>query len=136
MYLRTKFQVSSIILTSFRQELILPYSPPPPPQNWPLKSPPRSRLMFCFWASFLTDLSYLAAANAKGGSFSSDWYVIFHVIWFFNTNGNVAKNNWYWKFGKFPKSVWDGVCFNKIASLCCINCSFTITRIYHNFFLE
>ena len=38
-YLRTKFQVSSVILTSFRQGVNLP--PTPPPQNKPLKSPPR-----------------------------------------------------------------------------------------------
>ena len=36
LYLRTKLQVSSIILTSFRQGVILL----PPPQNEPLKSPP------------------------------------------------------------------------------------------------
>ena len=39
-YLRATFEVSSIILTSFRQGgggVILP----PPPQNEPLKSPPR-----------------------------------------------------------------------------------------------
>ena len=35
MYLRTKFQVSSVILTSVRQGVI------PPLQNKPLKSPPR-----------------------------------------------------------------------------------------------
>ena len=42
-YLRTKFQVSKIILTSFRQGggVILPPPPQPPPQNEPLKSPPR-----------------------------------------------------------------------------------------------
>ena len=37
LYLRTKFQVSSLILTSFRQRVILP--PPPPPLY--LKSPVR-----------------------------------------------------------------------------------------------
>ena len=37
-YLRAKFEVSSIILAGFRQGVILP---PPPPQNEPLKSPPR-----------------------------------------------------------------------------------------------
>ena len=37
-YLRAKFQVSSIILTSFRRGVILPL-PPPPSQNEPLKSP-------------------------------------------------------------------------------------------------
>ena len=47
-YLRAKFEVSSIILTSFRHEgevvvLHPPPTPPtpPPPQNEPLKSPPR-----------------------------------------------------------------------------------------------
>ena len=39
-YLRAKFEVSSIILTSFRQG----ESPPPPTQNAPLKIPPRSGL--------------------------------------------------------------------------------------------
>ena len=38
-YLRAKFEVSSTILTSFRQGVILP--PSPKPQNEPLKSPPR-----------------------------------------------------------------------------------------------
>ena len=36
-YLRTKFQVSSLILTSFRQGVILPS---PSSENKPLKSPP------------------------------------------------------------------------------------------------
>ena len=38
-YLRAKFEVSSIILTCFRQGVILPT--PPSPQNEPLKNPPR-----------------------------------------------------------------------------------------------
>ena len=38
-YLRVKFGVSSIILTSFRQEYN--FTSPPPPQNEPLKGPPR-----------------------------------------------------------------------------------------------
>ena len=32
-YLRAKFEVSNIILTSFRQEVILPPPPPPPPTS-------------------------------------------------------------------------------------------------------
>ena len=40
-YLRTKFEVSSIILSSFRQGVILLPPPPPAPRNEPLKSPPR-----------------------------------------------------------------------------------------------
>ena len=38
-YVRAKFEISSIILTGFSQGVILP--PPPIPQNKPLKSPPR-----------------------------------------------------------------------------------------------
>ena len=41
-YLRAKFQESSIIVTSFRQGVI---SSPTPPQNKPLKHPPRLGLM-------------------------------------------------------------------------------------------
>ena len=37
-YFRTKFQVSSIILTSFRQEEVIP-RPPPPPHTLPPKKP-------------------------------------------------------------------------------------------------
>ena len=40
-YLCAKFEVSSIILTGFRQGVILS---PPPPQNGPLKSPLRLEL--------------------------------------------------------------------------------------------
>ena len=85
--------------------------------------------MFCFWASFLADVSYLVASNAKGGGFTPDRHVIFHVTWFFNTNGDIAKNNWL-------KNVYGGVCFNKIASLCCTNCNSTITCIHQSFFPE
>ena len=41
-YLRAKLWVSSIIVTSFRKGLILTLSPP---QNEPLKSPPRLGLI-------------------------------------------------------------------------------------------
>ena len=52
-YLGAKSEVSSIILTSFRQDggggVILP---PPPPQNEPLKSPPRLGLKgWLYWSS-------------------------------------------------------------------------------------
>ena len=43
-YLRAKFEVSSIILKGFRQgwgNFTPTPTPPPPPQNKPLKSPPR-----------------------------------------------------------------------------------------------
>ena len=46
--LHAKFEVSSMILTSFRQRgkvVILP-PPPPPPQNEPAKRPPRLGLRY------------------------------------------------------------------------------------------
>ena len=44
-YLRAKFEVSSIILTGFRRGGVNSPNPPPlPPENEPLKSPPRLRL--------------------------------------------------------------------------------------------
>ena len=48
-YLHAKFEVSSIVLTSFRQGggVILP--PFPPPQNELLKSPPRLGLRNLGW---------------------------------------------------------------------------------------
>ena len=54
-YLRTKFQVSSIILASFRQgrgggRVILP---PHARQNGPLKSPPRLGLIISSWWKLL-----------------------------------------------------------------------------------
>ena len=36
----------------------------------------------------------------------------------------------------FPKNVYDGVCFNKIASLYCANYNSTITRIHQRLFSE
>ena len=42
LYVRNKFQVSSIILMGFRREVILPTLPP---QNKPLKTPARLRLI-------------------------------------------------------------------------------------------
>ena len=43
--LPAKSEVSSIILTGFRQGVVLP---PCPPQNEPLKGPPRLGLTFLF----------------------------------------------------------------------------------------
>ena len=40
-YLRAKFEVSSVILTGFRRGGEGVILPSPPPQNEPLKSPPR-----------------------------------------------------------------------------------------------
>ena len=56
MYLPAKFQVSSIILTSFRRGgrggIILLPPPPPPPQNEPLKIPPKLELSVWTVCSF------------------------------------------------------------------------------------
>ena len=41
-YLRPKFQFSSIILTSFRQEVILPPPPPPHPTPPPTQNKPKA----------------------------------------------------------------------------------------------
>ena len=36
----------------------------------------------------------------------------------------------------FPKNIYGGVRFSKIASLCCTNCSCTITSDHHRYFSE
>ena len=46
-YLRAKLEVSSIILTGFRLGELLPL---PPPQNQPLKSPPRLGLKLTYYS--------------------------------------------------------------------------------------
>ena len=58
------------------------------------------------------------------------------IVPFFNTNGDVVKIIDCQSLENFPKNVYDGVCFNTIASLCCTNCNSTISRIHHRFFLE
>ena len=60
-YLRAKFEVSSIILTSFRQGVILP--PPPIPQNEPLKSPPRLGFKFLRNANYGNKISKYVERN-------------------------------------------------------------------------
>ena len=65
-YLRAKFEVSSIILTGFRQGVILP--PLPPPQNEPLRSPPRLGLSFKDGAGYfenILSLSFQQQNDAK-----------------------------------------------------------------------
>ena len=56
-YLHAKFEVSSIILTGFRQG-----GNPPPPQNKPLKSPPRSGLKVKFLGSDVL-FCFISACN-------------------------------------------------------------------------
>ena len=58
------------------------------------------------------------------------------IVPFLNINGDVVKIIDCQSLGNFPKNVYDGVCFNKIASLCCTNCNSTISRIHHKIFLE
>ena len=74
-YLHAKFEVSSIILTSFRQGgvgggvIFAPPPPPPLPQNEPLKSPPRLGLNRLKWyrlfKSLFTTLNNLKAVLHK-----------------------------------------------------------------------
>ena len=92
--------------------------------------------MFCFWASLLADVSSLGAINAKGGGFTPDWHEVFHVISFFNTMEMLWKINDCKSLENFPKNVYDGVCFNKIASLCCTNYNSTKTRFHCKLFSE
>ena len=73
--LHAKFEDSSIILTSFRQGGNLTPPPPHPPQNKPLKSPPKlglkgmSRLFRsnadCFEESFINDELLLTETIAE-----------------------------------------------------------------------
>ena len=90
--------------------------------------------MFCFWASFVEDVSYLGAINAKG--FTPDWHVI--SLWFDSSTQMemLQKITDCESLENFPENVYDGVCFNKIASLCCTNCISTITRMHHRFFFR
>ena len=53
-YLRAKFEVSSIILISFRQ--VGNFTPPPLPQNEPLKSAPRSGLNHLRFLTFIDSI--------------------------------------------------------------------------------
>ena len=65
-YLRAKFEVSSIILTGFGQWVILP--PLLPPQNEPLRSPPRLGLSFKDGAGYfenILSLSFQQQNDAK-----------------------------------------------------------------------
>ena len=52
-----KFEVSSIIVTSFRRVIL----PPPPPQNEPLKRPPRSGLSLTFLTSISTPFQLISS---------------------------------------------------------------------------
>ena len=60
-YLRAKFEVSSIILTNFRQRLI----PPATPQTEPLKSPPILGLIMFYLRNIYISLFLIHAATQK-----------------------------------------------------------------------
>ena len=62
MYLRVKFQVSSIILTSFRRIIL------PPPQNEPLESPPRLGLRYIREAKRSSKVRWKELKNSAGKS--------------------------------------------------------------------
>ena len=73
MYLRTKFHVFSIILTGFRQRVILL----PPPQEEPIKSPPRLGLKLYqhHFGKAIKVLMWFACCN----DLSIIWFKIFLV---------------------------------------------------------
>ena len=89
-YVRTNFQVSSIILTSFRPEVIL--SNPPPPQNEPLKTPPRLKLTQKLFPTDIVHVSntiYLCISPSVDGQlveltyqpFITNWGKVLLQIW-------------------------------------------------------
>ena len=89
LYLRAKFQVSSIILASFRQEVNFTTPPsPPPPQNEPVKSPPNglsvnaeilAYALYCWSSSF--NLNFLTAKsfNISCKLVAYNWSVPFFI---------------------------------------------------------
>ena len=97
MYLSTKFQISSIILTSFRKGgVILPCLPPP--QKEPLKSPP--------WLGLTGSWSHLSVIESV----------------FSNVPG-CKLYNWIRAFSTthvFPKNFWIAIFFGTFQN-CCFN---------------
>ena len=69
---------------------------------------------------------------ALSPSFTSDFHVTFHVIWFLNTNGGVTKNYWLQNVGNFVGNHLYGVYFSKVTSLQCIDCNSIIKRPHHS----
>ena len=90
-YVRTKFQVSSIILTSFRRKIILPN--PTPTQNEPPKTPPRLRLT---WKLFPTGIVHVLNTVCLCISSSVDGQLVELTYWPFITNWGKC----YYKMGQ------------------------------------
>ena len=65
-------------------------------------------------------------------------YVIFHVIWLFNTNQDVTKIiDWLQKFSESSQeNVCDRVHFSKVANPQCADYNAAIRRLHDRFFLE
>ena len=59
------------------------------------------------------------------------FHVIFHVIWFFTTNGDITKNNW---LKNTQGNFYDGVSFSRVISLQFSDCNFTVKIIHRRFF--
>ena len=85
-YLRAKFQVSSIFLASFRQGVNLP--PTPPPQNEPVKSPPNglsinaeihSYALYCWSSSFNLNFSTAISFIISCKLVAYHWNVSFFI---------------------------------------------------------
>ena len=107
-YLRAKFEVSSIILTSFRQGVILP---PSPPQNEPLKSPPRLGLIWKIHFLFKCDLnSYLASIlGRETGKFivCFEKGLLFDFRKLFFCSGRIRKKTtWPFSWATSPKNSY------------------------------
>ena len=56
-YLRAKFEVSGVILTSFRQGGRANFTPPPP-QNEPIKTPPSLGLRLLLYRELRVDCDF------------------------------------------------------------------------------
>ena len=95
-YLRAKFQVSSIFLASFRQGVNLP--PTPPPQNEPVKSPPNglsinaeihSYALYCWSSSFNLNFSTAISfiISCKLVAYTWNVFVFYSIFNFFDGIG-------------------------------------------------
>ena len=85
-YIRAKFEVSSMILTSFRQGVILS----PPPQNEPLKSPPRLGLKDNF------PYGVASEKMPSGSQINANFLIILVlVIWVFSNENDFPISSFF-----------------------------------------
>ena len=65
---------------------------------------------------------------------TSSFYVIFHIIYFFTTNGNIKKKIDCKSLKNSQGNFYGGVSFSKVISLQFSDCNFAIKKIHHRFF--